>query len=527
MNESQRLAALLGLDILDTPPEERFDRITRLAQRFFKVPITLISLVDAHRQWFKSRQGLSASETPLEMSFCAHAIKQSDPLVVPDARSDARFSDNPLVTGDPNIRFYAGCPLSAPDGSRVGTLCLIDQKPRKLTAEELIVLQELGAMAQDELNSLSVLRQSERRFRAMFEEGPVAMDLVDVHTLRFAHVNNAFSRLLGYSREELEQMTIRDIMSPEDMKRDEEMIRVLMEGKRSDFQVEVHHRRKDGRPIWARVFVSLLRNDQGEPRFLLAMTEDITEQRQAEAAMIQSEKMAALGQFSAGVAHDINNPIAVILGFSQTLLGDRSESDPLTMPLKSMEREALRCKTLVQNLLAFSRGGSRQTVMQSEDLNQVIEGALVLVATLARSKQVELIRPPLREIPRVSVDANQMQQVVINLCTNAIDAMPKGGKLTVGLEHRGDHAEISVHDTGVGISPEVRERMFEAFFTTKEVGKGTGLGLSIISRIVKAHEGTIDVQSDVGHGTTFTVRLPIAAPAATKSLRPLPSGSKI
>ncbi len=151
VDELLRLETLRNLKLLDTNPEERFDRITRLAKKLFGTSIVLVSLVDRNRQWFKSRQGLDATETPREISFCGHAILNDEVLVVADAKDDERFVDNPLVTGDPDIRFYAGCPLSAPDGHKVGTLCLIDSKPRGMTADELDLLRELGAMVEDEL----------------------------------------------------------------------------------------------------------------------------------------------------------------------------------------------------------------------------------------------------------------------------------------------------------------------------------------------------------------------------------------
>ncbi|MBT8100489.1 MAG: diguanylate cyclase [Gammaproteobacteria bacterium] len=151
VDELLRLETLRNLKILDTDPEERFDRITRLAKTLFNTPIALVSLVDADRQWFKSRQGLSARQTPREISFCGHAILNKEPLVVSDAQDDERFADNPLVTEDPNIRFYAGCPLSGPGGHKVGTLCLIDEKPRGMTKDELNLLKELGRLVEEEL----------------------------------------------------------------------------------------------------------------------------------------------------------------------------------------------------------------------------------------------------------------------------------------------------------------------------------------------------------------------------------------
>lgn len=149
--ESRRVAALYALQLLDTDPEERFDRLTRCAQQIFHVPIVLISLVDARRQWFKSRQGWAVQETPREMGFCLHVVADSRALVVPDTHSDTRFRSHPLVTGDPGIRFYAGQPLHAPDGSIVGALCLIDRKPREFDGEAQNLLSDLARVVEREM----------------------------------------------------------------------------------------------------------------------------------------------------------------------------------------------------------------------------------------------------------------------------------------------------------------------------------------------------------------------------------------
>lgn len=150
-DEANRLASLRGLGLLDTPAEERFDRITRMAQRLFDVPIALVSLVDEDRQWFKSHQGLDATETPREMAFCAHALGSPEVLHVSNATTDPRFSDNPLVQGDPNIRFYAGAPIAGPDGAPLGTLCVIDREPRDLSPDDLQALQDLATMVEHEI----------------------------------------------------------------------------------------------------------------------------------------------------------------------------------------------------------------------------------------------------------------------------------------------------------------------------------------------------------------------------------------
>jgi diguanylate cyclase (GGDEF)-like protein len=160
-DETQRLRALHTLRVLDTPAEERFDQITRMAIRLFNVPIALVSLVDAGRQWFKSRQGLDATETPRNISFCGHAILEDAVLVVEDALADERFADNPLVCSAPNIRFYAGCPLRARSGHRIGTLCLIDRVPRTLSSEEESLLRDLAALAEQQLQSLALATTDE------------------------------------------------------------------------------------------------------------------------------------------------------------------------------------------------------------------------------------------------------------------------------------------------------------------------------------------------------------------------------
>jgi hypothetical protein len=151
-DEAERLAILRSVQLLDTPPEERFDRFTRLAARVFDVPISLLTFVDEDRQWFKSRVGLPLPETSRNTSFCAHAILEDSPLVVPDALQDERFAMNPLVTGDPRIRFYAGVPLKI-SGQAVGTLCLVDTRPRSLSKGELDSLQDFGSLLEKELQS--------------------------------------------------------------------------------------------------------------------------------------------------------------------------------------------------------------------------------------------------------------------------------------------------------------------------------------------------------------------------------------
>jgi GAF domain-containing protein len=207
-DEAKRLATLRGLNILDTPPEERFDRLTRLAMNLFDIPIALVSLVDSNRQWFKSCQGLDVSETPRNISFCGHAILDDQTLIISDALLDPRFSDNPLVTGAPKIRFYAGEPLRAHDGSRMGTLCIIDRRPHQLSPIERGSLRDLAILVENELDSLELrelateLLNSQNRLAGILDNVVDAIISINEKGI-IDSFNKSAAKIFGYSAEEV------------------------------------------------------------------------------------------------------------------------------------------------------------------------------------------------------------------------------------------------------------------------------------------------------------------------------------
>jgi PAS domain S-box-containing protein len=277
--------------------------------------------------------------------------------------------------------------------------------------------------------------------------------------------------------------------------------------------------RTDGSIAWVSDRTHLVYDKSGAPLRIDGIVTDITQRKQAEkekeelrAQLMQSAKMAAVGQLAGGIAHEINNPLTVILGFAEGLAKRLAPGDTLEMPIKSIEREAVRCGKLVQDLLVFSR--SQKAGPEELDVVKTIESAMSLISARAKNSNIKLVRAFGENIPHIFANSNQLQQVIINLANNAFDAMGERGTLTIrarGLEENGKRwVEIRVEDTGTGIPEEIRSRIFEPFFTTKEAGKGTGLGLGLCYEIVKNTGGTITFTTEAGKGTCFTVRLPAA-----------------
>jgi two-component system NtrC family sensor kinase len=229
-----------------------------------------------------------------------------------------------------------------------------------------------------------------------------------------------------------------------------------------------------------------------------------------QARVAQSERLASIGMLAAGVAHEINNPLGGILALTGLTVEDMRVDDPNRENLEEVIRQTERCRDIVKGLLAFSR--QSKSNIQLLDLNKVIEDTLFLVTKQALFFNIKLVQNLAPELPRVLADGSQCQQVFMNILMNAVQAMDERGTITIVTRHLGAEkcVEVAISDTGQGIPPEQIGRIFDPFFTTKASGKGTGLGLSIAYGIVTTHHGTISVQSEVGKGSTFTVRMPIA-----------------
>lgn len=290
-NESLRQNALDSLYILDSMASEKLDRITRLTASYFGVPIALISLVDRDRQWFLSRYGLDAQQTTRNISFCGHAILRKETFVVLDTGIDIRFADNPLVKGEPYIRFYAGQPLLSLDGLPLGTLCIIDSQPRAFTEEQAVELRDFAALVEEYLHGIerdmytknlqSDLQRSETLFEQTFAQAAVGMALVslDGYPLR---VNSRLCELLGYSEHELLARTFKEVTHPDDLASELELLRQLLANEISTYSIEKRYFRFDGLIVWVELTVALNRLPDGSPHHLISVIVDISERKLAE-----------------------------------------------------------------------------------------------------------------------------------------------------------------------------------------------------------------------------------------------------
>ena len=298
-DEASRLRALRALELLDTPPEPRFDRLTRLAKQALDVPIALVSLIDADRQWFKSRQGLDVCETARDVSFCGHAILGADLFEISDAREDPRFADNPLVTGPPHIRMYAGVPLASAEGHRVGTLCVISDQPRVLTVRERAILRDLADCVAAEIQQCDLRvtlgqlisadrlqtprNQSEQILRGLFELSPIGIALNDFATGTFVDLNESLLRPTGYTREEFVKLSYWDVTPREYEAAEKLQLESLRKtGRYGPYEKE--YIRKDGSRYPILLNGMLVRDPDGR-ELIWSMIEDISERKQAEQAL--------------------------------------------------------------------------------------------------------------------------------------------------------------------------------------------------------------------------------------------------
>lgn len=567
-DEAERLQALKDYEILDTPAEEAFDRITRIASRVLQTPISVISLVDANRQWFKSRQGLDATETPREIAFCTHAILQEEVMVVTDATQDPRFKDNPLVTGDPKIRFYAGAPLRTRQGHGIGTLCAIDRRPREITAEQSELLQDLAQLVIDEMElrlqgqrmlgelrakevalaelksaHARILEESNERRRAeealndreartrvivdTVLEGIITIDDSGV----IETVNPAACRTFGYESDEVIGKNVSMLM-PEPFRgaHDGYIRNYLATGKAKIIGIgrEVLGQHKDGSTFPMELSVAPM--TVADRKMFTGVVRDITERKR-----IDEMK----NEFVSTVSHELRTPLTSIKGSLGLLRGGLVADlpDKAKRMIDIAYQNSDRLVRLINDILDVEK---IEAGMMKYEIVPVKAGELLAVAVetnrgFGDEHGVSItLDEPLPDVT-VKADRDRMMQVLANLLSNAIKYSPEGGAVSVSATLKDQVLRVSVADRGPGIPEKFHESLFAKFAQadssdTREKG-GSGLGLAISKAIVEQHGGSIGFETEIGKGTTFHFDLPVwkpmtgaesAAPASAddRSVRP-------
>jgi len=368
------------------------------------------------------------------------------------------------------------------------------------------------------------LRRSREQYRSVVENAPDFILLVDGQG-DLISANNAAARAFGVPPEEIPGRALDRFLAPEDaqalMLKVQE---VVNRGQSAEATATVRLKDRDYRV--SAHFVPLFGEDGRTVERVLVLARDITGRRQLEEQMFQTQKLASLGTLAAGVAHEINNPLSVILGFTEILL-DRLPADGKEHEiLKTIERQVLNAKRIVEKLMTYAR--QRAEYGEFTDINQDISNILLLVQNTLLTGKIDLELQLAADLPRVRGDSGELQQVVFNLVNNAVAAMPQGGKLTVATRLNPETlmVEAIFADSGAGIPKDIAEHIFDPFFTTKRAGEGTGLGLSVSYAIISKYGGNIRFESRLAeagggeHGTTFYVSLPPEAPAQGPGVPP-------
>lgn len=594
MQEVQRLA------ILDTPPDGAFDRITEIAAKLFSAPISIISIVDHDRIWFKSHRGVEVEEIGRSPGLCASAILHDGPWILNNAAEDARSLSNPLVAGEFGLRFYAGAPLRTKQGHNLGTLCVIDHEPREISDEQITQLEDLADLVVDQMelrleareavsemqvshdrlaeerHALEVLNRTGARVAAELELTKVVQLVVDagveltgaqfgaffynveredgerlmLYTLAGANIEDferfgmprptevfaptfrgegvirsqditkdpRYGKNSPHSGMPEGHLPVRSYLAVPVISRSSEVIGGLFFGHAEpDVFSDRSERIMDGLAAQAAVAIDNARLFEAVQRAKQNLEQRVRERtgelEQAHEALRQAQKMEAIGQLTGGIAHDFNNLLTVIKGSADLLGRSNLTEEKRVRYVRAIADTADRAAKLTGQLLAFAR---RQALKpEIFDAAIRIHGIADMLRTVLGSRVQLEIEDNCNDC-FIEADVGQFETALVNLVVNARDAMDGEGALgiSIGASNPADAEPmiaVRVHDNGAGIHPAHLERIFEPFYTTKDVGKGTGLGLSQVYGFVKQSDGEVTVESELGQGTVFTLSFPRAA----------------
>jgi PAS domain S-box-containing protein len=400
------------------------------------------------------------------------------------------------------------------------------------------------------------LRNSEEKFRFLAEKMADIVWTID-RDFRTTYVSPSIEKVLGFTPEERKQQSLEEMITPDSLQKVQEMF--LRELQRDEegtadpdrsVTIEIEYCRKDGASVWMENIVKAIRGPGGEIIGMHGVSRDITERKIAEkektklqSQLRQAHKMEAIGTLTGGIAHDFNNILGIIIGNTELALDDVPEWNPAHFNLEEIKTAVLRAKGVVSQLLGFIR--KTDIKRQPIHIIPVIKDSLKFLRSTITTN-IDIRQNIQNTTDTVHADSTQIHQLIINLCTNASQAMDEtGGILDIGIQNvvldensasvldpeliTGNYVKVTVSDTGHGIAPEIIQRIFDPYFTTREVGKGSGLGLSVVHGIVKSHKGAISVDSRPGKGTSFSVFFPVTnenVAIESKTVEELPAGNE-
>ena len=447
------------------------------------------------------------------------------PVLVLSAKSDEALRAQLLAE---SVQDYVTKPFSAHElRARVRNLVMMKRARDALQTELATQNEDLSQLTQQLIanrqtlqRSLEALKESEHRWRALYEHSPVGIALTD-SSGRIQTANLAFQTMLGYAPDEIRNCSLDEITPEDDRAAARSRIAQLVEGEVDEYHAQKRYQRKDGGFVWANASVSVIPGTSSRPRMLVAIAEDITERKRAEEALAQSQnelarvtRVSTLGELAASIAHEVSQPLVAVSASADAFLRWMAAQPPNEQEahdaVRRIVRDANRASEVIARIRGFlKRGEPHRARVEIED---VICDVIVLVQAEARTHGVSILHTPAHDLPSALADRVQLQQVILNLVMNALEAMSTvtGAPRVVEIgasKHESEAVLVAVRDSGVGLDPRNRDRIFDAFHTTKP--EGMGMGLAISRSIIEAHGGRLWATPNDGPGETFQFTLPI------------------
>jgi len=520
----ERIAAVRATGLLDTPSEEEFDRLTRLAAKLTGAPITFTSLVSGDRDFYKSSFGFPeplASEREIcGTTFCHYALVSEGPLIIESTVDHPIYRDVPTVTSL-GVRAYLGVPLINSAGHAIGSFCAIDVKPRKWTPLDVEVMQELGASTLREIELRGALRNldaEQRRLDVLLQHIPVGVVFAEAKSRSVLRNRQAQEILhqpevgdLGYTEQWVGFHADGARIEPREWPIARALRGEVVNGE------EILLERVDGVQTWLRLHAAPVLDVDGGILGGVIAFHDIDKERlmAIENSRLYSEAQQAIrakDEFFAAVTHELRTPMTAIIGWAGLLKAGGLSEGEVAEAVEAITSGATMQAQVVDDLLDVSRTATGKLSLKREplSLNDVVSEAVLAIKPNADSKQVS-VRTSMDGDSIVLADRGRMRQIVSNLLSNALKFTPIGGLIRVSASSQNEFASVVVKDTGSGIDPAFIPFIFERFRQAKSAEHGgLGLGLAIVESLVELHGGDVRAESEgPGKGSTFTVRLPL------------------